>query len=159
MGESWREAPERGTPSKEGEPLSRVRRSQLHSVSAVGVGAAKTSYPLASSSFPNGTRCAGLPFGNRRNEPLSHGLAVTAPLGKGSLEGGGCETTGIACGEGGRTSQSRLCRASSPWEGEPRGVGREMTGIACGEGGRTSQSRPGRASSPLGRGAFGERRL
>ena len=51
---------------------SRVRRSQLHSVSAVSVRAAKTSYPLAPSSFPNGTRCAGLPFGDARNEPLSH---------------------------------------------------------------------------------------
>ena len=49
---------------------SLVRGSQLHSVSAVSVSAAKTSYPLSPSSFPNGTRCAGLPFGDTGNEAL-----------------------------------------------------------------------------------------
>ena len=49
--------------------------------------------------------------------------------------GGGREMTGIACGEGGRTSQSRLCRDSSPWEGEPMGGGREMTRVDYGEAG------------------------
>ena len=41
----------------------RVRRSQLHSVSA---GAAKTPYPLAPSSFPKADRCAGSPFGSNK---------------------------------------------------------------------------------------------
>lgn len=72
---------------------------------------AKTAYPLPPSSVPNRTHFAGLRFGDagyplshaagvtvprsgeplgaeddeRENEPLSHGYAVPAPLGKGSL--------------------------------------------------------------------------
>ena len=48
-----------------------VRMSKLHSVSAVSVRAAKTAYPLAHSSFPNRTRCAGLRFGDAGDRPTA----------------------------------------------------------------------------------------
>ena len=48
----------------------------------------------------------------------------------------------------GRTSQSRLCRDSSPWEGEPREVDERQCMLTAVGKGRSSQSRPGRDGSP-----------